>query len=99
MSVSLRERLLPTKRRLPSSQRRLTRALAIVWLSTLLFLEISIFAFTRLTEIQAWHGRQGEAAGNAARTVAASIQSADDALGLVGRLVRDDPAAAPRWMD
>lgn len=58
-------------------------------LFTLIIFSLSVFYFVNRTESEAWRGRQGEAARNAAGTVGGFIQRVQDAL-LVISIVKPD---------
>ncbi len=87
--------LLPKAGRPHGLRRRLMSFLGVVWLFMLMLIGAGVVSFVYRTEVAAWRGRQGEAARNAAGTVAAFIQRADDALVLLGWLGRDELAAQP----
>ena len=48
--------------------------LGVALFSTLVIFSLSVFYFVNRTESEAWRGRQGEAARNAAGTVSGFIQ-------------------------
>src|SRR4051794_4996726 len=65
---------------------RLLTMLSVILLFTLLMIELSVSGFVTQTEQVAWKGRQGEAARNAADTVAAFVQRVNTTLTVIAVL-------------
>ena len=61
-------------------------------LITLIIFSLSVFYFVNQVESAAWHGRQGEAARNAAGTVSGFIQRVQDALVVISIVSPDQLA-------
>ena len=81
--------------RLQSVRWRLTMILGIAAAVSLLLIGLSVILFVQMTEVEAWTGRQSEAARSAANTVATFINRADDNLQWMGTIGLDEFQAQP----
>ncbi len=80
----------------PTLRRRLVTLLGSMLLVTLVVVGVGVFLYISRNERQAWEGRQRQAALAAGDSVAAFLQRAENALGLIGALERDYLAAKPQ---
>jgi PAS domain S-box-containing protein len=78
---------------------RLMSYLGSVWLLMLLLIGVGVVSFVYRTEVTAWRGRQGEAARNAAGTVAAFIGRAEDTLLLLDAFGHDELITQPQLVN